>query len=454
MLVGRPGAAPRGGRRPLGLRPGRSELAGLVAGGIGGVLLATNMLEVWQAKYPTTEISAQLFFLGALLGLDRGGRRPARGRRRASAGLLTVVGFLDRGDGLIPVLLAAAFGAALIATRRWDARATWFAVGRGGRRPARAVAGVLVLGRAALQPGQLGARACGRSSVVVVGLFVLGALLRPVGPAGRRLARATGGCSAASARVRARRWRPGSCCSGSCAPGCSARTSPDFGGQRSRSYDEQILARLSWFLSEPGLRAAAARRRRDGPAALVRRPVGAAVPLLLIFPVYGVHARNSTRLMWWSRRYVPSVVPLVLMLVAVGADRDRLPRRGLLARATRRPAAVRSAAARSGAPLVALAGTLALVVFFAGQSLPLRHHSEFGGSFDLSKRDRRRGRRPAGRVPLAAVAGLLPVRAVAVRRGAVARAEPDLGDPADRPDAGRRATWRASGGRSRASPSS
>ena len=36
--------------------------ASLPAAGIGGLLLATNMMEVWQAKYPSTEIMAQLIF--------------------------------------------------------------------------------------------------------------------------------------------------------------------------------------------------------------------------------------------------------------------------------------------------------------------------------------------------------------------------------------------------------
>src|SRR4051794_16641575 len=86
-----------------GRSPGLAEGAGLLAGGIGGLLLVTNMLEVWQAKYPTTEISAQLLFLGALLGAIVALTTrwaPAAG----AAGLLTTLGFLDRGDGLLPLL--------------------------------------------------------------------------------------------------------------------------------------------------------------------------------------------------------------------------------------------------------------------------------------------------------------------------------------------------------------
>ncbi len=37
----------------------------------------------------------------------------------------------------------------------------------------------------------------------------------------------------------------------------------------------------------------------------------------MIFPVYAYKAHNSTRLLWWSRRYVPTVLPLVLLLIAL-----------------------------------------------------------------------------------------------------------------------------------------
>ena len=93
-----------------------------------GLLLATNMLEVWQAKYPSSEISAQMLFVGSLLGVVVALTtrwRPAAGM----AGLLIGIGFLDRGDGVLLVLLGVAGLAAIIATRRWDGRATWFAVG-------------------------------------------------------------------------------------------------------------------------------------------------------------------------------------------------------------------------------------------------------------------------------------------------------------------------------------
>ena len=362
-----------------GLSSRMRAAAGLVAGGIGGVLLATNMLEVWQAKYPTTEISAQLFLLGALLGVMvavQTGSRAAAG----VAGLLIMVGFLDRGDGLLPVLIAAGVGATLLATKRWDARAAWFAVGA-----------AIVVPHALWQAYSPSAglqytkdnSVPGLRTVVaaVVVLFVLGGLLRPVGEGigrwleGRRAQLVAGALVTVLAG--------GLLLLGFLRPRLFGE---DFAsnGTRSRSFDEQILARLSWFLSSwtfalllLAIAVLALRRWSAGLWVL-------AVPLLLIFPVYAVHARNSTRLMWWSRRYVPSVVPLVIMLAVVALTAVAFLTASLVAR--RRAARPVRVGAAVGGGLVATAGTLALVVFFAGQSLPLRHHSEFGGSFELSKR--------------------------------------------------------------------
>src|SRR5262249_15292094 len=89
------------------------------------------------------------------------------------------------------------------------------------------------------------------------------------------------------------------------------------GGIRGRSYDDQIMARLSWFISVPGfalmlIGVAVVSLRRWGGALWIP-----AAPLLLIFPVYAYKPRNSTRLLWWPRRYVPTVLPLVLLMIAL-----------------------------------------------------------------------------------------------------------------------------------------
>ena len=90
---------------------------------------------------------------------------------------------------------------------------------------------------------------------------------------------------------------------------------------------------------------------------------------LVLFPLYGYSALNSTRLMWWTRRYVPTVLPGIVVLIALAITfllvwhwRGRL------------------LSAATGA--VALVGLLAL---FLSQSLPLRAHDEFAGSFALAE---------------------------------------------------------------------
>jgi len=45
------------------------RLAGPVAGAVAAAVLGLDMFQVWQAKYPTTEISTQLFFVLAILAL-------------------------------------------------------------------------------------------------------------------------------------------------------------------------------------------------------------------------------------------------------------------------------------------------------------------------------------------------------------------------------------------------
>jgi hypothetical protein len=97
------------------------------------------------------------------------------------------------------------------------------------------------------------------------------------------------------------------------------------------------------------------------------------VPVACLLPLYAYRAEVSSRLMWWTRRFVPTILPGVVVLTAValgvglalsvGPGRLRwLPR------------------------VAAAAATIFLLVVFAGQSLPLRHHQEHGGSFEAIQR--------------------------------------------------------------------
>jgi hypothetical protein len=143
----------------------------------------------------------------------------------------------------------------------------------------------------------------------------------------------------------------------------------NYNGRLIRSYDEQILHRLSWFFTLPGfalmglgLAVVALRRWRASLWAV-------ALPTVLLFTVYAYSARNSTRMLWWARRYVPTVLPGVVMLIALAIGAAwvlRVRGRALL----RIPAAL------------ALVG---LVAVFLSQSLPLRRHDEWRGSFAVSQ---------------------------------------------------------------------
>jgi hypothetical protein len=356
-------------RRAVLAAPWGTTASSLACGGIAGLLLATNMLEVWQAKYPSSEISAQMLFLGSLLALVLAvatGWRAAAG----AAGVLTGIGFLDRGDGVLLVGLAIAGLAVVIAVRRWEPRATCFAVGL-----------AVVLPHALWQAYSWDA--AGRYSadndvpslttltIAVAVVLVVGFALRRVGPrvagalAGRRIQLRIGATVTTIAVLLV--------VLGFLRPTLFGETKALIDGKLARTYDDQILERLSWFVSYPGfvlmlLGVAIVALRKWGGALWVLT-----VPLLIFFPVYAYQAHNSTRLMWWTRRFLPTVLPLMLVLVALvlGVALTVLLRRASVAWAAR---------------AVALACSAALVVWFVGESAPLRKHQEFAGSFALSAR--------------------------------------------------------------------
>ena len=341
--------------------------AGLVAAGAGGLLLATNMLEVWQARYPTTEVFAEALYLGALLGVVvalQSRWRPAAG----VAGILVGVGWLNRPDGLLLVMLCVGVGAAMVATGRWDARATWFAAGL-----------AVVTPHALLQAYDLAHNYSIANSIpslskvvgVVAGCLVLALVLRLV--ARRPLTWATDGLQ----RARSQLVLGLLVCAGVLALLAvgflrSRLFGPDYlqyNGRPIRSYDEQILRRLSWFFTLPGfalmglgLAAVALRRWRAAVWAVV-------VPTLAFFVVYGYTARNSSRLLWWSRRYVPSVLPGIVILMALAIACAWVIR-------------VRGRAVLRVPALIVLVG---LVAVFLSQSLPVRRHDEWKGSFALTQ---------------------------------------------------------------------
>ncbi len=341
--------------------------SGLVAAAAGGLLLATNMIEVWQSRFPTTEVFAEALYLGSLLGVVVALQtrwRPAAGL----AGLLIGIGWLNRADGLLLVLMAAGIGAALFAVRRFDARAGWFAVGL-----------AVVVPHALLQAYHLAlpytqvnnVPSLAKVATILVVLVVLGTGIRVAGPVSRglvRLVQARSGqlglglvvCVVAGVLLAL----------GFLRGKLFGADYFDYNGVPQRSYDEAILRRLSWFFTVPGF-------GLMGVGILVvtlrrwRAPVWAVLlPTLALFPVYGFSARNSTRLLWWARRYVPTILPGVLILIALALAFGWVWR------------------FRGRAPLrLPAAGALAALLWvFLGQSLPLRHHDEWAGSTAVTAR--------------------------------------------------------------------
>jgi hypothetical protein len=98
-----------------------------------------------------------------------------------------------------------------------------------------------------------------------------------------------------------------------------------------------------------------------------------ALPVLCLLPVYAYRAEVSTRLLWWTRRFVPVILPglVVLVAAALAAGLTLAAGSGWWRRAV-----------RAGSAL-ALAS---LLVVFLSQSLPLRRHQEHGGSFETTQR--------------------------------------------------------------------
>jgi hypothetical protein len=343
------------------------RLAGPVASWAAALLLSTNMMEVWQAKYPTTEILCQVLFVGALLGVllsvQTRWRWPA-----LVAGLLVGIGYLGRPDGILLVLLSVGILALLWVLRRFDAGAGWFAVGLGVVLPyalwqAYGPAGTYT--RANSVPGP--AAMVGLIAVCAVGALVL----RPV------LARVVRRFDRLLAEDRARLWFGGLVTLAAVGLFALGRVrerlfGPDYGMSGPnliRTFDEINLQRLSWFFTWPGMLlmlagiGVVALRRRWSPSAwLVTLPT----VVMLVFYVW--HSRNSPYFMWVGRRYIPSVVPGMVLLIALAlAALWAWKVRGRL---------------RLGVPLA-----VALVAFVGGvqlsQSLELRGHDELGGSYQI-----------------------------------------------------------------------
>lgn len=351
----------------LGLALLARRMAGWVAAAVVGVLLATNMLEVWQAKYPSTEVLSQLMLIGALLAVVVA--LQARWRTAAAvAGALTAACWLVHPAGILVVLGAVGVGCALVVLRRFDLRCTAFAAGFG-----------IVAAYGAWQ-----AYGPARRYTVITGgltesrLVLLLTVAGLLAVAGAVLLRGRG--AAVAARLGDRRWQ---LAMGMGVLGVAAALivvgflRPRLFGPhytlyqnvRIRDYDEQALRRLSWFVTLPGFAlmwvglAVVALRRWSGAV------WAAVLPVCVLLPLYAWKPKNSPQLMWWPRRFVPAVLFGMLLLIALG----------IAWTATRK--------GRSGIPLKVAAGvsTLFLVGSFLQDSLPLRGHREYAGTRQVAR---------------------------------------------------------------------
>ena len=344
---------------------------GLRTGALAGLLLTTNMLEVWHAKYPSSEMFTQLLVAGVLLGVVVALQTRWRAAAGA-AGLLLGLAYLARPDSLLLILLAVAAGCALIVTGRFDAPAGWFAAGLAITLPYGFLQAYVLERHYTLANHVPDFPAV---AALIVGSLAVAVLIRLAAPrAGRWFARWL-------ARRPVQRWVGLALVAmaglllllGFLRPWLFGPVYALTNGRPTRTYDEASLIRLSWFLTVPGFALAlgglalvALRRWRAEAWVLV-------VPVACLLPLYAYRAEVASRLMWWTRRFVPTILPGLVVLtaaalgiglaLAVGPARLRWP--------------VRVAAA---------VAAIALLVVFAGQSLPLRHHQEHGGSFEAIQR--------------------------------------------------------------------
>jgi len=347
------------------------QAAGTVVAGVAGALLITSMMQVWQAKYPSTEILAQVLVYGAILAavlaIDR---RWVGGS--FIVGVLAGVSFLARPDGFLYVLLAAGLVAIVIAAGRADARvaaliggltvslpyAMWNAyVARDHYSEVNSVpAPMTLVGAIGLT---IGAGFIARGALVALGRrFPRTHLDQPAQllerwriPLGVVLSAAFGALFLA---LFFRRDLFG-----------EDYAYDFFTDGVERSFAEMSMPWLSWFVSVRGLVAmwlgicvVLIQRWRASLFSLVATGV-------LLLPLYVYNPRVSMRLMWWVRRFIPAVVPVVVILIAIAIGWAL----------TRRRTSVRIA----GGVFLAT-----LLVEYVGTSSPLRDHDEMGGSWDLS----------------------------------------------------------------------
>ena len=335
--------------------------------GAASLILATNMMQVWQTRYPTTEVLAQVLFLGAALGLVAALQTRVLPFAFAS-GVLVTAGFLNRGEGVLLVMLAMLGAAVAIALGLRRVLALWFAAGLAVLLPfawlqAYDVAEIYSVGNNVPSDKVLGL-----CIVVAVVIAVVGSRLAVL----RRWWDALGRLLATPKAARAVRLViTVGVVVGFVLAGLRPLFGEDFfdrNGEIIRSYDERSLHRLALFFGWPllglavvGLLWAVWTRWSAGRTIVVTVCLG-------FLSLFLLHARNSPQMMWWGRRFIPIAVPAIVLFAAFSLCAAFAVRAKW-----RTPVFV-------GVALV----LLATVAFQARQSWALRGHDEKGGSYGVA----------------------------------------------------------------------
>jgi hypothetical protein len=302
--------------------------------------------------------------LGVILAIQMGWRTAA-----GAAGVLLSLSYLERADAIVLVLIGWATLCVLLAARRFDRRAAWFACGL-----------LVLLPYGFYQAYGLAHAYTIANSVpsfativaAMLGMVVLGALI-----AWQR--RGIQAVLAWGIQRRTQLWLGtafvvvcgGLMLLGGLRPRLFGADYDMVGGVQQRTYDEASLIRLSWFFTLPGL---ALMLAGIGYVAWTRWRLDrwlVALPAAGLLALYCYHVRNSPYLMWATRRFVTSVVPSMVLLIGCGVTLGFLVVRRLMNR---------------GVGVVAIAAAIvALTVFNLSESWPLRSHNENGGSVEVEK---------------------------------------------------------------------
>jgi hypothetical protein len=335
--------------------------------GVAALLLATNFMQVWQARYPTTEVLAQVLFLASLLGLVAAVQTRAVPLALLS-GTLVTVGFLARGEGVLLVMAALLAAGAAVAADVHRRTALWFGAGVLWLLPLAWYQAYIVAERYTRVNSVPGSTTLLAALVVSAVIAVVGWRWDGISAAWRRLV-------AVVAREGVSRWIRIVVSVGAVGLFVLGVVRPRLGehmllylGTPIRSYDEESLHRLALFFGWPALVLMvvgflwAVWARWSAVRTIV---VSLSVGFLVLF-LY--KARNSPQMMWWCRRFIPSAVPAIVLLAAMS----------LGAVVVLKPQWRRIA---MGVVAVVLAFT---VVQQTRQSWALRSHDEKGGTHGVA----------------------------------------------------------------------